>query len=360
MPFGRAACYFAWPQPRTYIVINSVSVVRLPERTPVSVHAVSLRSAVDDLYWAVSMDLSDPAHLALVKPSVDGLKVVEITVNGYVWTAIIESYTDDRQFPARRVTVSGRSQSALLDEPYALQRALVQSADRQAQQLIDDELELTGFSADYGTVTWLVPGGAWHYTASTPIAAIREIAAAAGAVVQTHPWDQVLQVRPRYPVSPWEWTSTAPDVQIQDDIILRIAAQLESRPLYNYVLVSGDQVGVSDPVIRTGSAGDVRAAQVVDRLITQHDVAAERGRNVISDRGEQSRVSIDIPLFAASVSGQPGLVPPLQLVEVIEPVPWKGLAIACEIRVDVSSSSGAALTTVRQSLTIERHMTDAN
>jgi hypothetical protein len=235
-----------------------------------------------------------------------------------------------------------------------------QPADRQAQQLIDDELDLTGFTAEYDTLTWLVAGGVWHYAASTPIAAVRDIAAAAGAVVQSHPWDKILQIRPRYPVSPWAWVGTAPDKQIQDDIILRMQMQLESRPLYDYVLVSGDQVGVSDPIIRDGSAGDVRAEQVVDRLITQHDVAAERGRNVLSDRGEQARMSVEIPLFAPAVTGQPGLVLPLQLVEVIEPTPWKALAIACEISADVTEENGVALLSVRQSLTLERHMTDAN
>lgn len=30
LPLGPAACYFAWPKPRTYIVLNTAAVVRLP------------------------------------------------------------------------------------------------------------------------------------------------------------------------------------------------------------------------------------------------------------------------------------------------------------------------------------------
>jgi hypothetical protein len=360
VPLGPAACYFAWPRPRRYIVLNSAAVVRLPERTPVPVSALSLRTSVDDVVWALSMQLADPAALSLLLPDGDGPKTVEVNVNGYVWTAIIESYDRERQFPAPRVSVSGRSQAALLDAPFAAVRSFVQTAERQAQQLIDEELDLTEFTADYQALTWLVPGGVWHYDALTPLAAVREVAAAAGAVVQSHPWDKVLVIAPRYPTSPWDWTATAPDKHIPDDIVIRDSLRPASAPLYDYVLVSGEQVGVSDPIQRTGSAGAIRAQQIVDKLITTHPVALERGRNVLSDRGEQALVSLDIPLFPTSAVGMPGLVLPLQLVEVVEPTSWLALAVGCEIEVQRVMQESASVLTVTQSITLERHYSDAN
>ena len=356
VPFGPAACYFAWPRPRRYIVLNTAAVVRLPERTPIPVSAISLSSTIDDAFWAVSMTLADAAALAYLLPDGDGPKAVEINLNGHVWTAIIESHNRTRKFPGPRVTVSGRSQTALLD---AGKRSAVSDEDMQAQSLAEAELDLTGFTLDWDTLTWLVPAGAWAYQGLTPIAAVRKAAEASGAVVQSHPWDMRLRVVPRYPVSPWAWGVTAPDKQILDDIILEDSLTVVSQPVYNYVLVSGDQVGVSDPIIRTGSAGDIRADLVSDPLITTHDVAAERGRNVLSDRGEQARIDLSIPLYPISEPSMPGLVLPAHLVEVVEAVSWKGLAVGTSIDVSMQSSGGASALVIKQRITLERHYTDA-
>jgi hypothetical protein len=376
VPFGPAACYFAWPQPRVYIVQNSASVVRLPERTPIAVESITLAQSVDDAHWSMAMSLADPADLEWLKATAGGPKVVEITINGYVWTAIVEAYSQDRAHPKRTVSVSGRSQSALLDAPYAALRSKIETADKLAEQLIDDEiaglaidpdLRPAGFSADYsavaaqtGTGGWTVTGGAFGYQAQPAIAVVRTIAAASGAVVQAHPWDVVLIIAPRFAVSPWAWVDAAPDKQIQDDIILHDSLHLVSKPLFDYVLVSGAQVGVSDPIIRTGESGDTRAPMVVDALMTEHAATRERGRNVLSDRGEQARVDIVIPLFPADVAGQPGLILPLQLVQVIEPTSWKALALGTHIAASMQNVNGVGVLVVEQTITVERHYSDAD
>jgi hypothetical protein len=359
VPLGPAACYFAWPRPRRYIVLNSAAVVRLPERTPIPVSAISLSSTIDDAFWGVSMTLADPAALAYLLPDGSGPKAVEINLNGHVWTAIIESHNRTRKHPGPRVTVSGRSQTALLDAPYSPRRSALSDEDMQAQSLAEAELYLSGFSLDWDTLTWLVPAGAWAYQGLTPIAAVRKAAEASGAVVQSHPWDMSLRVVPRYPVSPWAWGVTAPDKQILDDMILEDSLTVVSQPVYNYVLVSGEQVGVADPIIRTGSAGDIRADVRIDPLITAHDVAAERGRNILSDRGEQARIDLTIPLYPTSEPSMPGLVLPAHLVEIVEAVSWKGLAVGTSIDVSMQSSSGASALVIKQRITLERHYTDA-
>lgn len=357
LALGPAQCYFAWPRPRRYIVLNSAAVVRLPERTPVPVASGSIRAARDAVFRGFDLVLADPAALALLLPGDTGPKSVEINLNGWVWTGIVEDWDETREHPGRAVRVSGRSRPALLDAPYAPARSYTEASERTSVQLIDQELTFTGFDADTPMGwEWTVPAGAWTYDSLTPVAAITRIAQAAGAVVLAHPFEDRLVVRPRYPVSPWAWASTAPDVQIQDDYLsrtggrgstgargtqtvtlplwpasatdkpglvepLQLAALVgptttkavvdsvdiefgmqaagngaqvlvieqtvtvdpaPAEPLYTYVLVSGEQVGVADPVIRDGTAGDVRLPMIVDRLITQHSVAAERGRNALA------------------------------------------------------------------------------
>ncbi|MBN8887604.1 MAG: cadherin-like domain-containing protein [Rudaea sp.] len=65
LPIGPFACYAASLGRRRYIVLNSAAVVRLPERTPIPVSAITLASSVDDVAWSVSITLADPALKAI-------------------------------------------------------------------------------------------------------------------------------------------------------------------------------------------------------------------------------------------------------------------------------------------------------
>ena len=52
-----------------------------------------------------------------------GPKEIEVNINGHVWTFIIEMNDDNREFNQRAVTVSGRSRTAYLAEPFAARRS---------------------------------------------------------------------------------------------------------------------------------------------------------------------------------------------------------------------------------------------
>lgn len=355
LPFAPYACYTAAPKPKAYVVLNTVTVVRLPERTNIEVESVDIGSAVDNAFHSVSLSLARVSDLDLLV-SLSDPKQVEVNINGHVFTALIEDWTKDRAWPGASTKAEGRSVTALLDKPYAPVRSKTNALDRQAQALVDDELDLTGFTADYDTLTWLVPAGSFTYDAQSPVEAMATLANASGAVLQSDPWDQVFHVRPRYPNSPWDWATSAIDKNLLDDYVVtqgyrnstsgtpvyevklplwppgtagkpgriapldlcsfetadgtvlgqctasRIEVQLEdnalvvwqtvslealpAEPKYNSVLVSGQQVGVSDTVQRDGSAGDVRLPQIVDALISTHSVSAERGRNALAGGGD--------------------------------------------------------------------------
>lgn len=357
---GVTACYAVRPQRETHIVLNSVSVVRLPDRTPIDVESVGIISSSDA--WGSSFDigLADGAHLALLKPTAAGPRQIEITLNGYVWTMIVEQYTTRREFNAGGVTLTGRSRTALLAAPYAPARAKVTAEARSMAQLVDEELSDTGYSVSYDTVDWLVPAGAWFYDSSTPLDAISALAEASGGVVQSDPATLELRVRPRYPVSPWDWPDAAPTAVIQDDIVVGENLQVRSVPLYDAVVVTGELAGkgVTCKVRRAGEAGELYAPQVSSPLITEAAAGAERGRNVLSDRGEQASIDLTLPLFAAPLlPGQTGRVLPLDLVEVqAAEGTWQGLCTA--VRIEARRDDKAVV--IEQTVTLERHFTDAN
>lgn len=363
--FGVVACYAVRPQRRTYTVRNSLTVVRLPDRLPIEVDAVSIATSVDAWGHSIDMTLSHLQDLPLLQPNAGGPRQVEITINGYIWTALVEGYSRTRAIdndgrPAFGAQVTGRSRTALLAAPYAPARTKVSALALNAAQLVDEELADTGFTAEYNTVDWLVPAGAWYYDGLAPLEAITRVAEAIGAVVQSDPETLSLRVRPRYPASPWDWLDTEPDHELQDDVVTADSLQVRSAPVYDAVVVTGEIAGkgVTATVRRTGEAGTLYAQQASSPLINSDPVAGERGRNILSDRGEQAAVDLTLPLFPTPVAtGETGRILPLDLVRVTEAeATWHGLCTA--VRIAASRDNGALL--VEQSVTLERHFTDAD
>jgi len=357
---GVAACYVVRPHQRTYVVINSISVVRLPDRTPIEVSSVTITSSCDTWGSTFDFELADVAHLALLKPSAAGPRPVEVTLNGYTWTALIESYSSRREWASNGINLAGRSRSVVLAAPYAPARVKVTTEDRTVAQLVDEELADTGFTASYDTVDWVVPAGAWFYDATAPLDAISRLAEASGGVVQSDPADRLLRIRARYPESPWHWKERTPAHVIHEDIVTNESLQVRSAPLYDAVVVTGELAGkgVTCKVRRSGEAGQSFAPQVSSPLISTAAAGAERGRNILSDRGEQASIDIVIPLFSSPVrAGETGRVLPLDLVEVVgEEGTWHGLCTA--VRTEARAGDGAFV--IDQTITLERHYTDAD
>ncbi len=349
---------------RVYIIMNDVQVVRLPERTPIDVLSVDLNASVDSWAWTVRLELADPSQLALLKPDGNGPKLVEITMNSYVWTAIIEGRERNRVFADAAVTVTGRSQTALLSGDYTASRSKSFEDAYSAQQLANLEISERAlpFTIDWRGLDWVVPGGVWYYQGLAPIDVIAQIAASRGAVLQSAPADASLIVQSRYPVSPWAWDAGSADVALPIDWVTNVNAQQQSKPMYDAVIIAGQAQGVLAKVTRAASAGATFAPQVVDQLMVTADVAAERGRNILSDRGMQEQVDMDIPLFAPGTvtAGMSGLYQPLLLVDVQDPAdPWQGQTVGVSISARRGGPDNKALE-IWQRVSLERHLTDAS
>jgi len=357
---GVTACYAARPRRRTYIVINDIEVVRLPDLAPIEVDSISIAGDAGSWCLSLAMSVLSPADLDLLKPTGAGPREVRVTINGYVHVFIIEDFQRQRQFNAGGISVSGRSSTALLGEPFAPARSKTTTEARTVAQLVDEELAGTGFTADYDSVDWEVPAGAWFYDGLTPIDAITRLAQASGAVVQSHPSDRHLIIRPRYPVSPWGWPESTPDFTLLDDIVTGDTLQVRSAPLYDAVVVTGEIQG-KGVTARVGRASEPRtlyAPQASSPLINVDAAAAERGRNILSDRGEQAAIALTHPLFSEPLlSGQTGRVLPLMLGEVQEAgETWHGLCTGFQLE---ARADDKALV-VEQTITLERHYTDAD
>ncbi len=320
--------------PGAYIVLNEFSVVRLPDRAPVE--CTSVRISTDRASWcrSFSISLSGAEEIAKITPVTGDPVAVEITLNGYVWTATIEGVTESRQFGEVGFTVDGRSRSCVLQAPYFPPRSYTEMQVRTAANLIDHELEFTGWTwsahasiQQLLAIDWLIQPGAHTYANSTPIDALSQIAEGIGARLSTDRVGSALRFAPKYPSNFWAWNAEVPGKSLVMDNMKSAPSRYSANPDYNRVIVSGQQQGIIKPVRRMGSAGDVAMPMVVHPLISCDAAAIERGRNELNTAGKQALVEIE-----AVLDGNVGLLEIGDLVAVADVAgAWRGLCVGVEI-----------------------------
>lgn len=349
LPLGPWQCYIGRHQPKVYLVENTISIVRVPDNAPIAAHDVSIRGDLDSAVWACTAAISDDASLALLRPGPSGEpRRFRVTVNGWAWEFLAEGDQEGATFAGKDRTVTGRSATAVLSSEYAPRRTVTQTAARDASQLAAEALADTDITLDWQAADWLVPGGTWSYSDLAPIDALREIANACGAVLQSHRTADTIRVVPTYAVRPWLWSVTAPDVDIVDDYLVSRSGSSARGIRHNTVEVRGEVAGgIRGICTVTGSAGDLALPQVTHRLITAAAAAEARGIYELARVGPIGETSIELPLFSAPTA--PGLVTPGALLRVSGS--YRALATGVQIR--ATSQQGGC--SVRQTISMERH-----
>lgn len=297
---GGVAGAIVIPIRSTYIVINSVTLIRLPDNTALQAHTLSLKWDADS--WSVGWSASLPATaLDAVMPSGIGEPVELLaTINGTAVRLLAESISRDRRFGDARLNVGGRGRVAWLAAPYAPTVARSASSAMTSQQLAADALTDNGvpigWGLDWQISDWIVPAGVWSHQ-GTMIDAVKRIAEAAGGYVLGHRTDQTLHVRPRYPLLPWEWSAATPDLIIPAAVASTEAIAWSESPAYNRVFVAGQEQGRTGQITRAGTAGDILAPMVTDPLITHVDAARARGASILAAGGRQATVTLRLPVL---------------------------------------------------------------
>lgn len=289
------------PIQRSYIVINSVSLKRADDGSEVI--AASLSVGIDADSWAWSWDAQiNSAQLDAVMPGSDGAPVeLRATINGSPFLLLAERISRERSFGKSSLRVSGRGISALLAAPYFARRALRNDVAMDMEQLA--EVALTengvgiGWTLDWQAADWLVPAGLWATTA-TPVEALVALAQSAGAYVQPARNSKLLRVLPRYAIAPWDWSASAPALQIPDAVFTTESIEWVEKARYNAVYVSGQGTGgLLGLAKRDGTAGDVLAQMITDPLVTDAAAVRARGLPVLADTGRQALVSGTMPVL---------------------------------------------------------------
>ena len=333
------------PPQGTYTVNNQVTVVRLPERTPIQCRALQASLDIDSAQWQVQLAISDAASFAALAPGSGGVREIEADVNGFVVQARITTARKSDVFGQPGWQLGGNGLSSELAEPAAAVRTYRQAGAATAAQEATDELAGTGWTLQWDAVDWVLPSGARSYRRQAPLQAIAELAETIGARVQPDPATRTLYVISRLPTNPVDYPSSNPDIAFPADTILRLDTQLQDAPEYNAVYVSGGQQGVSVLATRNGTAGDQPADDIQAALVTAVEAGQERGRVEIHGSGPLLQETLEAPILDV-----PGVALPGQLVEMTGALDWFGLVTA----VDVAATINNDIINVAQRITVER------
>lgn len=343
------------PKFPVYVMLPTLQVVRLPDRTPLPVLSVSLQGELGSWAWTFTAPMAR-AGLALVDDGTGTPTEIEVTVNGHVWTFIVDGYDDNRRFNSNTCTLRGRSRSALLAEPHAARRTYTEGDARDASQLADQELAGSGWTLLWDAPDWLVPGGTFSYQDLAPLDAIAAVANSIGAAVMSDPAGKALRVAPAYPESPWAWGEAIPYAVIPAAILTEGSSSWVGGVNANGVYVYAQNSASGALVKIAGTDGAAQLPMVVDPLAVHADAQRERGRVELAANGIKRRMQRTVPLFPPPPEGDDeaialGVLPLGALVEFEEAdETWRGQVMG--VRID-AQRSGRAMS-VRQHLTIER------
>ncbi|PJK00850.1 hypothetical protein CO641_02450 [Lysobacteraceae bacterium NML91-0213] len=341
------------PDYPVYVMLPTLTAVRLPDRTPIPLLSISLEEQLGSFLWSFTAPMSR-AGLSLVDPDAGGSPpMIEVAINGYVWTFVVDGYDDNRRFGSNTLTLRGRSTSAALAAPYAPTRTYMATADRTAAQLASEELPV-GWTLAWDAVDWLVPGGTFSYQDLAPIEAIAQLASSIGAAVRSAPAAPQLEVVPTYRASPWAWADSAPYAILPAAVIAEGSSSSQGGTNPNGVYVYAQSHPSGALVKIAGTDGAHQLPMVVDSLLVHPDAQRERGRHELAAAGRMRTVQRTVPLFPAEpLPGMPdlGVIRTGALLELEDlDGTWRGMVTA--VRID-ATRSGRALS-VRQHLTIER------
>ncbi|MBT2337352.1 hypothetical protein J7E49_26060 [Variovorax paradoxus] len=336
------------PVLEVYSVENSIALMRVDGGEVIEARGFSMSLDADSWTWQWSATLPGSA-LPLVQEDGNGDPAELLAmVNGVPYRLVADNPARDRRFARAEVRVRGKGRAALLDKPYVSEQNFASASGRTAAQLMALAMTINGvnngWAVDYRIGDWFVPGGTWAFQ-GTPIAAVLDIATAAGAIVQPHNTEQTLRILPRYPAAPWMWHTLTPDYVLPADVVSVEGIEWVRRPAYNRAFIYGTTSGgVRGDITRSGTAGDYDAPMVTHPLMTHGDAVMQRGIAELSNTGRQTHVSLRMPVLQET-----GLILPGSLVS------YDG-GDAVRLGLVRSIALDESWPTLRQTLTVETHV----
>lgn len=336
----------------TYMICHEISA-NLADGTPLEVLSVNIRADTSGYCWQGDLTVS-PDSFAKIQFRQPEKDVITVLINGERFDLMAEDFSDNRQFPSKNYTITGRSQTALLGVDYATSQAGLVSADLYARQIADSQLKFTNFSIEnWVIVDWLVPQNVYSLTDKTPIAVIQDISQAAGGFVCSHPYLPQLDVRPLWRVPAWALGTAAPDVQVPSSAIVSISGSLNVQARCHAVGVSASHsAGKAANVYRREREQVPRAGDLSHALYTEYSVCKAAGVAALSATGLHKTENVKLPIMPKYGLRRAELG---EIWRFDEPsISWCGVVTSVQISVEMNGD----VPVIYQTLGVDRYMDD--
>jgi hypothetical protein len=315
-------------------------------RNDAVLQCTSFSLGIDDGSAMYSASFSGPYSLLEALDAGEQPANIQLRVGAQKYSLVVDGIDEPVAFASSNVTVTARSLCAAADAPFSLSTQWTIDAPTTAAQLANAAQTNTGLAIGWEIDDWLIPAGAWS-GAGTPLDVIRQLAAAAEAVIEPMADQYGVIVRSRYATMPNQWHYTAPDVQVAWPAVESSSRAQADQPDYTAIYVAGQQQGLVAQIRLEGTSGADQAPMVTDALLTDLPVLLERGKAVLAASGQAHMVTRVLPVLMGA--GDPGVFLRGQLVRWVDPkVTWVGAVRS----VSVTGEFGK----LRQTVTCERRM----
>lgn len=298
--FGADDCIPGLPAKNWWYILNSLEVTRLDTGQKIIVMDGNYNT--DRSRWCWSYGLTVPvSEINKLEPIAGQPVILKIMVNGNEHHMLLESRNRSRRFAQDTYTLTGRSQSALLDAPSSPTRSFLQENERTSVQLAQAELDRvnSGVQLDWKLIDelgWILPINSLSYSNLTPIAAIKLIVESAGGFIYSEKNGNTLSIRPLYKKTFWDSIATADyDRLVPISLVKDQSTDYEVYPDYNGITLSNDRSGLTGQVKRTGTSADTLLETANDSLFTVESMGAF-GKAKLAKAGMVEKHSLNMPI----------------------------------------------------------------
>ncbi len=236
----------------------------LADGQPVRVSHVNIEGGLDESGDVLTCEIHPETEAEyLLCPFGAELQITITSQEGAdVFVFVVAAPRIDEQHGSTNYVVEGMSPAVLLGAPYAdgIEGELSGLASEIAATLAG------AVPLSWETVDWHIPAATWIASGETPLALLKTLAAAVGALVQSDP-DGIIAVRPRYQVAVPQWVAASPDIVLTETLdCFTTGSTPDHRYGYNRFLISNqsssaDSLTLEQSDIST-SIKEVRGYQV--------------------------------------------------------------------------------------------------
>ena len=300
LSFGADDCIPAIPNKNWWYILNTLSVTRFDNGEEVNV--LDGNYSTDRSRWCWSYTLTVPAsELPKLEPLNGQPVILKILVNGNEHQMLLENRSRSRKFAQDVYTLTGRSQTALLSEPYAPVRSFLQENERTSVQLCQAELDRVFSTTQLNwklidELGWIVANNSLSYSNLAPISVIKTVAESGGGFVYSEKNSNALTIKPLYKKTFWDSLIIDEyDRLIPESIVTAQSTDYELYPDYNGITLTNDRNGRLAQVRRTGTSADT-LLPVENNPLFDHVSMGAYGKSKLAKAGMIETHTLTMPI----------------------------------------------------------------